>query len=188
MSFLCKNPPGFTRQGAPNPYLLQVPPTCRGPRCLPKPLAPRLIGSLFLFQLGKKFKTKLMLWGSARRAAQHPAYPARPAPGQRARSREASRALCPADRTTKRDGRAGCSSLPVYSAARVTEILPTPASCGLGAQPKGQRRPDQREPLQPAPSAARSWHAFSGCRERGLLFPEVPAPLIVVACRAEHRL
>ena len=32
------------------------------------------------------------------------------------------------------------------------------------------------------------WHAFSGCRERGLLFPEVPAPLIVVACRAEHRL
>ena len=30
------------------------------------------------------------------------------------------------------------------------------------------------------------WHAFSGCRERGLLFPEVP--LMAVACRAEHRL
>lgn len=114
------------------------------------PLAPRLIGSLLLFQLGKKFKTKLMPWGPALRAAQHPAYPARPAPGQPARSREASRARRPTDCTTKRGGRAGCSSLPVYSAARVTEILPTPAFFfGLGAQSKGQQRPDQREPLQP---------------------------------------
>lgn len=105
-----------------------------------------------------------MLWGPARRAAQHPAYPARPAPGQRARSREGSRARRPADRTTKRGGRAGCSSLPVYSAARVTEILPTPASCGLRAQPRGQWRPDQQEPLHPAPGAARSTPGSAGSR------------------------
>ena len=127
------------------------------------PLAPRLIGSLLLFQLGKKFKTKLMPWGPALRAAQHPAYPARPAPGQPARSREASRARRPTDCTTKRGGRAGCSSLPVYSAARVTEILPTPAFFfGLGAQSKGQQRPDQREPLQPLPGVARATPGSAG--------------------------
>ncbi|CAI9164705.1 unnamed protein product [Rangifer tarandus platyrhynchus] len=138
-----------------------------------------------LRHIRKKFKTKLMPWGPARRAAQHPPYPARPAPGQPARSREASRARRPADRTTKRGGRAGCSSLPVYSAARVTEILPTPAffsGSGRSLRASGARtsgrlcspRPAQRAQHPKARGPGSSRPANSG-RSRTTC-PRTPPP------------
>ena len=108
-------------------------------------------------------------------------YRANPDPGRPARVREVSSGQRRADRTTKagRGGPAGCSSLPVYSAARVTEILYTPASCGLGAQPESQRRGDDDFPanaessLPPTPDSVRG---VPGDARSSVLPSALPSP------------
>lgn len=137
----------------------------------------RLIGSLLLYQFKKKKSLKPRICPRGQRGELPSTEPRsrathlRGAPSPRGAGGGPGRRplrCAPQTAQQRQGGWAGCSSLPVYSAVRVTEILPTPASCGLGAQPEGQRRRDKLlpsrcwSPCGPRPAQR------AGCPGRGV--------------------